>query len=121
MTGSTRMSPDVHATTEGVADGDAAASGVVVASGSVVGSGVGVGLAAGGVGSGDTAAEVRVALGDGVVAPAGSTAEPRHGWAMSSQTTATTIAITSSSTSRRRRYTAGECRLRGVGVAIDPG
>jgi hypothetical protein len=40
---------------------------------------------------------------------------------MRSQTPATTRMITSSRTSLRRRYTAGECRRRGAGLVMHQG
>jgi hypothetical protein len=116
----TVMSPAEHAFAAAVAPGlgESLAVGVGVGVGFFVGVRVGLEVADVDV---DTEGSAVVASEVFVEVAAGSSARPCHGWAMSSQTTAITARMARSSTRRRRRYTAGECRRRGVVLLTQQG
>ena len=119
---STVRSRLTHGLALGVADPDGVAEGAAsaVASGVGVALGVAVGVAAPGTGRSLAAPWVADDVGSGL--EAGSAArKPRQGWAISSQTSPASTTSESSRTIRRRRYTDGDCRLRGGSPLMDPG
>jgi hypothetical protein len=121
VTASTDTFADVHgtavATAACVAVGVEVGVGVGVEVGVARGAAVFVGDGVAAAGTGSAVMPVVPTVGEDV----GAAALPAHGRAMRSQTPATTRMITRSRTSLRRRYTAGECRRRGVGLVMHPG
>lgn len=112
VTASTVTFAEVHGAAVAVAAcvdvGDGVGDGVADGVGSCVGVSVGAGVDAAGTGS--AVVPAAPTAGEGGFASAAVLAQ---GFAMSSHTPATMRMMTSSTTSRRRRYTAGECRRRG--------
>ena len=122
MIGSTEISDTSHACATTVDDGDGLGDDEADALGDGPTELVGVGEpVVVGVGVGDVDATVFDTDGLEVTGLDEAAATPDHGCAMSSQTAAMTTTRTSSTMSRRRRYTAFDGRGRGSGLVTVTG